>query len=90
MPPLALSEVVLEFFEAAAAPSGEGGEGGYRGQQHGVRDGARRVAALADQGAFSTLQVGDRPFLGRKDWCDISYLVMRHAHRGAEEGNVSP
>ena len=71
MPPLALSEVVLEFFEAAAAPSGEGGEGGYRGQQHGVRDGARRVAALADQGAFSTLQVGGGPFLGRKDWCAI-------------------
>ena len=74
MPPLALSEVVLEFFEVAVAPSGEGGEGGYRGQQHDVQDGARRVAALADQGAFSTLQVGEGPFFGIKDLCVISSI----------------
>ena len=56
IPPLGLSEVALEFFEMAAAPSEETpGRGG--GSQANVIDGAQRVAALAEQGAFEMLQV---------------------------------
>ena len=53
VPPRALSEVVLEFFEAAVAPAAEDRPALRRE----VQDGARRVAALASQGAFTTIQV---------------------------------
>ena len=57
VPPLGLSEVALEFFEVAAAPSEEPSSAGAQ-MQADVKDGARRVTALAEQGAFDMLQVG--------------------------------
>ena len=54
VPSLALCETVLEFFETAAAPvGGQAAAGRAAWSPHnvdgGVRDGALRVAALAEQ-----------------------------------------
>ncbi len=85
VPPLALCETVLEFFEAASAPA----ENAHNHLE--VKDGAARATELAKQGAFRALQAVLSVHATHSVVVRRSLLIMSSCVRiGMQAGNDVP